>query len=129
MSMMIIHSKDDNDAHDDDSPPPGGGDQSLHHDGSEMTSSSGHYPGSRPTAATDESERGFGKRKDRESVASLGQETDAAAGEESVGEGTEEPPTKNQRKDKATKAKTMMSADLYRSMTAMVALILKTKVG
>lgn len=44
-----------------------------------------------------------------------------------VAEDDEEPPLKKVRKEKKSKGKTLLSAELYRSMTAMIGLILKTK--
>jgi hypothetical protein len=76
-----------------------------------------------------------GKRKERESADAASEMSSEQVGEggtEGLQQGVEsssEPPAKRRQKEKQGKAKTMMSAELYRSMTAMIALILKTKVS
>ena len=67
------------------------------------------------------------KRKDAPSAEEVGGVVEDASGEKD-GEGSDETLSKRIRREKPKKAKTMLSAELYRSMTAMIALILKTKV-
>jgi hypothetical protein len=86
--------------------------------------------------ATEGGRGSVGKRKERESADASSEGSSAQVGDEGTEgglqqgvESSSEPPAKRRQKEKQGKAKTMMSAELYRSMTAMIALILKTKVS